>query len=255
MKRLIGCVLAGAVAAVVLTSEGQSTTRPGIIMDRHSTVPARWALDEVVPDINVDNISISQVMDFLRNSSGANLVVDWSVLETAGVSKESPVTLQVRGLPLRKVLLLALDQASPTVPLSISVDQNVIEVTTQEASDRRLVTRTYSVADLLVPAPTINTPTLSLQQATQQGSNGGGGGSGLFNDSGYGSQQQQATATQVADQLIAVIKSMVRPTIWQDNGGTASISYFQGQLIVTAPLSVHQAIAGSPESSGERYGF
>ena len=207
-----------------------------------------------MPDINVDSVSLSHLIDFLREASGANLVIDWSTLEAAGISKDAPITMQVRGLPLRKVLQLALDQASTATPLSISVDQNVIEVTTQEASDRRLVTRTYSIADLLVPAPSGTVPTLSLSQATQQGSSGGGGGSGLFNDTGSNSQQQMG-AQQVADQLVSVIKAMVRPTIWQDNGGTASISYFQGQLIITAPLSVHQTIAGSPESSGDRYGF
>ena len=169
-----------------------------------------------------------------------------------GVSKNAPVTMQVRGLTLRKVLQLALDQGSPNTPLSIDVDQNVIEVTTQEAADRKLVTRTYSVADLLVQPSNVAPPYLSLQQAAQQGSSGGGGGTSLFQDQG---PQQQASGPQPADQLIAVIKSMVRPTIWQDNGGTASISIFQGQLIVTAPISVHHAIAGSPESSGERYGF
>ena len=255
MNRFTALVLATTIAAVAISADGQSTTRPTIVMDHHNVVPARYGrLDEVVPDINVDSVSLSRLVDFLRNTSGANLVMDWNTLEPAGVSKDAPITMQVRGLSLRKVLQLALDQASPATPLSITVDQNVIEVTTQEASDRRLITRTYSIADLLVPGATTNVPTLSLQQATQQGSSGGGGGSGLFTDSGS-SSQQQIGAQQVADNLVAVIKAMVRPNIWQDNGGTASISYFQGQLVITAPLSVHQTIAGSPESSGDRYGF
>ena len=254
MNRFSVFVLATTVAALAISVDGQSTKQPTIVMDHRTAVQARWALDEPLPDFNVDGVGLSSVIDYLRNSSGANLVVDWNTLEAAGVSKDAPVTLQVRGLPMRKVLQLALDQASPNTALSIVVDQNVIEVNTQEASDRKLITRTYSIADLLVPPPTNSVPQLSLQQATQQGSSGGGGGAGLFTDTGS-QQQQQIGAQQVADNLIAVIKSMVRPTIWQDNGGTASIGYFQGQLIVTAPLSVHQTIAGSPESSGERYGF
>jgi hypothetical protein len=242
-----------AIGAVLLTTVAMGADQGLPAAGFHQAVNARWALDEVVPDVNVDAIGIDRVIDFLRNVSGANIVVDWNTLTGAGVAKDAPVTLQVRGLTLRKVLQLALDQASPNTAMTMSVDQNVIEVTTQEAADRKLVTRTYSVADLVLPPVTSTPPTLSLTQATQQGSSGGGGGSGLFTDTN--SQQTQQTSQQRADQLVMLIKTMVRPTIWQDNGGTASISYFIGQLVVTAPMSVHETIGGSPESSGERYGF
>ena len=36
----------------------------------------------------------------------------------------------------------------------------------------------------------------------------------------------------------------LQPDIWQINGGTATIRFFNGSLIVTAPRSVHEALDG-----------
>jgi hypothetical protein len=49
---------------------------------------------------------------------------------------------------------------------------------------------------------------------------------------------------------------VVRPEIWRENGGTASIQYILGELIITAPLSVQEAI-GTPAgaTAKERYGM
>jgi hypothetical protein len=35
--------------------------------------------------------------------------------------------------------------------------------------------------------------------------------------------------------------------VWRQNGGPASIRFFNGTLIVTAPRSVHEAIGGPLE--------
>ena len=43
---------------------------------------------------------------------------------------------------------------------------------------------------------------------------------------------------------------MVRPTIWKENGGPATMRYFNGKLIVTAPQSVQEMIGGPAPSEG-----
>ena len=42
-----------------------------------------------------------------------------------------------------------------------------------------------------------------------------------------------------------LIKELVQPEVWVDAGGSAQIRYFNGNLIVTAPRSVHEAIGGT----------
>ncbi len=241
---------------------------------------SRAALTQVVHELDVDGVSLAKVLDYLHNATGANLVVDWKVLEQAGVSKDTTISLRVRELTLHKMLQLVLDQASPNAPLTYGLDANVIEITSQEALDKVMITKVYVVDDLVMVAPTVQAPTINLSSITQGssgstssfGSGSGGGGSGGFgggNSGGGGggssgglfnqNQNTQSTPKQTSDQkgqeLVELIKAVVRPSIWNDNGGTASIRYFNGKLIVTAPVSVHEAIGGPVGDSSIRYGY
>jgi coproporphyrinogen III oxidase-like Fe-S oxidoreductase len=55
--------------------------------------------------------------------------------------------------------------------------------------------------------------------------------------------------------LVTLVREVVRPTIWKENGGMASIRYFSGKLIVTAPVSVHEAIGGPIADTPQRFGM
>lgn len=233
-----------------------------------------------INEINVDAVPLSKVMDFLRNISGVNLVVNWKSLEGAGVTRDTPITLQVRDLPLRKMLQLVLNQASPNAPLAYTVEGNVIQITTQDEIDKQLVTKVYIVDDLVmvttanVPAPKINLSNIGQSSGgTSYGSGGGGGGfggssggnsggsgnGGLFGNNGSNSSsannQPVETAAQKGQALVDLIKSVIRPNIWKDNGGPADIKYLNGKLVVTAPVSVQEAIGGPVGSTGIRYGM
>ena len=52
------------------------------------------------------------------------------------------------------------------------------------------------------------------------------------------------TRDERGDELVTLITETVRPEIWAVNGGTATIRYFRGSLVVTAPRSVHEALGG-----------
>jgi hypothetical protein len=221
-------------------------------------ISARAALNLPIPEINVDSIPFSRVVDYLRNLSGANIVVDWKILEAAGISKDNPITLQVRNVSFRKMLELALDQAAPSTHLVFTVDQNIIEITTQDDADSHMVTRAYDVNELLMPeqldkAPPNLDPSAVASAAS---ASGGSGGTSIFNQTTTTSQAANVSIQTRADALVAVIRSVVRPEIWRENGGTASIQYILGELIITAPLSVQEAI-GTPAgaTAKERYGM
>jgi type II secretory pathway component GspD/PulD (secretin) len=242
---------------------------------------SRSSLGSVVAELNFDGAPLSKVIDFLRNISGTNLVVDWKTLETAGVQKDTPISLQIRDVTLRKMLQLVLNQASPNAPLSFAVDGNIIQVTTQEALDKQLVTKVYIVDDLVVvPNTNVQAPRINLTSMTGSGGyssgsgggnmgggnfggggsnfGGGGGGSngGLFTDnsSNNSSNQPKETPAQKGQELVDLIKSVIRPNIWAPDG-PAQIRYFSGKLIVTAPVSVQEAIGGPVGTSGIRFGM
>jgi hypothetical protein len=259
MKRVNRIVMAAIVSATLGSAAlyAQSSFGGG-------ATPARQALNMQVAELNVDGVALSRVMDYLRNSTGANVVVAWKVLEAANVNKDTPITLSVRDLPMRKLLRLVLDQASPSTTLTWTVDSNVIQITTAEEADKVLITRVYVVDDLVMTDnQTSEPPTFNLQSITQNSSSGGssgtssvaGGGQGIFNSNTSTTTETQTTEQRGQD-LAKLIESVIRPDIWRDNGGTCTIRYFNGKLVVTAPVSVHEMIGGSvvPEG-GQRIGL
>ena len=105
-----------------------------------------------------------------------------------------------------------------------------------------MITVVYYVKDLLQPNDTFNYTIATSAGDRPKSGNGGGSGQALLSNSRPAPQSK--TADQKAHELIKLIETVVRPEIWRDNGGTASMAYLNGNLIVTAPRSVQEAIGG-----------
>jgi hypothetical protein len=256
MPSLSKALLSAAILSTIIT------TAPLIFADdqpsaakatAHENNTSRRALDRPLPEVKFNATPLSDVIDFLADASSSNISVDWKALDAAHIAKDTPVTLKMNGqLPLRKVLTLVLQQAAGSGVLTFFVDQGVIEITSQEASDKVLYSRVYPIQDLLFqPTDYNNAPSLSLQNAGQGQSGGGGGGGGgggssgqsLFDNASSGSDKQSATAqSDRAQEIIKLITDTVKPELWQANGGTATISFFRGNLIVNAPRSIHEQL-------------
>src|SRR5438477_10055494 len=67
---------------------------------------ARLALNMNLPTLNFSGVAFGDVIDFLRDVSGANIHVDWKALETAGVGKDAVINVRLRSVTMRKVLSL-----------------------------------------------------------------------------------------------------------------------------------------------------
>ncbi len=256
-------MMASSVALSALWADAPATAPSSAVSadSANRTVNARRALFENVKQLSVDNVALSRVIEFLRDTSGANIVVNWRVLEGAGVARETPVSIQVRELTLRKMLRLVLDQASPNTFLVYNVDANVIEITSQEEADKQLVTKVYVVDDLVMPdMKQVTPPQMDLSTVTKNGTTSGGSGAGNSSGSIFttdaASNVPEDTTEKRGEDLAKMVREVVRPAIWRENGGPASIRYFTGKLIVTAPISIHEAIGGpvAPEG-GQRLGM
>jgi hypothetical protein len=206
---------------------------------------ARTLLETRLPSANLTNVSLVDAIDFLRDIAGVNITVDWKELAAINISKDAQINLQLHDVTAGKVLSLILSQAGPGDLLTYSIDDNVVQVTTRAVSDQQLITVVYYVTDLLQPNDvfdyTISNITGGSAQVTG-GSGGGGGGSQSLTTNSKGSQTK--TTDQKAMDLIKLIETVVRPEVWRDNGGSASMEYLNGNLIVTAPRSVQEAIGG-----------
>src|SRR5947208_14202095 len=119
-----------------------------LLQPAHAAVSAKRSLDMVLPTTNLDNVSINDAVDFLRDVTGANIHVNWRALEGVGVGKDAQVNVKLRSVTLRKVLDLVLNEAGAGTALTYYVDQGVIEVTTRELADKDMFTRVYPIEDL-----------------------------------------------------------------------------------------------------------
>jgi hypothetical protein len=202
---------------------------------------ARASLSTRLPAAKLDNVPLGDAIAFLRDIAGINVTVDWKALQAANISKDTLINLNLHDVSAGKVLALILSQAGPGDLLTYCIDQDVVEITTRLVADQKLITVVYYVQDLLQPNDTFDYTIPNIGGGSAQVTGGGGGGSQSLTT---GQNTQTKTAADKADQLIKLIETVVRPDIWRDNGGPASMAFLNGNLIVTAPRSVQEAIGG-----------
>jgi hypothetical protein len=212
-------------------------------------VDAKRALGTEMPEVKLAGARLEDAIQFLQDTSGANIHVNWRALETVNVTRETPVTLRMSPMPLRKLLKFVLTEADSAGLATFYADDGVIEVTTRDLADQRLVTKVYPVDDLLLTIPDFNdAPQFQLGGTTAVSGGGGGGGSGQSLISGTNTQEQnQVGKAARGTELVQLVMDTVQPEAWRENGGTSSIRYFRGRLIITAPRSVHEQIGGAVE--------
>lgn len=243
-------LLFAAVAAVALGSSSlaqQTPAQPPAV--NRPAAPARGGLDVRIPHLRLEAVAFSDAIDLLRDTGRFNLRVDWRALELAGIDRSTPVTLFLRNVSVRRALEALLREAGAGQKLAWELVDGVVEVTTQEEADKILTVEVYDVRDLLfTPLDAGEPPQVEFQlEPVERGGGGGGGGQGLFGGGNAGGANRGAAQTPDAKgaALVDLIVSTIRPEVWDLNGGTASIRYLDGMLIVSAPRSVHQLL-GTP---------
>jgi hypothetical protein len=237
LRRLLAAV-AVALLAIVLVSPQDAAARV-----------TGASLNRTLPEMKFDGVALADAVDFLRDITSANIVVNWRALEAAGVTRDTVINLRLRNVSLRKALTLICSEASGGEGVTYTLDDGVVEITTTDLANQKTYTRVYPVGDLLMEIPNFtDAPDFSLQ--SQQGSQGGGGGGGqgLFGGSGQGQGQEEdkgPTKAERAEELLSLIRDTIYPDVWRENGGTASIRMWRDNLVVTAPRNVHEAIGGT----------
>jgi len=222
---------------------------------------ARLALARNVSKIVVNNQPFSDVVRLLRQQTGANIVVNWNALNNAGVQRNTPISLTLRGVPFEKVLSLVLQQAQGNggTQLGYSISGGVLTISTNDQLAQQKTTRVFDIQDLLVQAPNFTAPSFNLQNQSNtsgvqvsSGSAGGGGGAGssnLFSGAGGGGaggqQQVGKTRAQMVTEITQLIENTVARNSWIDNGGTVgSIREINGQLVITQTPSNLEKVSG-----------
>jgi len=231
--------------------------------ESEQTIQVRRKLDDTVPDIKFSEKSFEEVIEYLRDFTGLNIVVNWPVLEAIAVEKEADVSLTMKDVSVKKVIEQVLEQVGGgEAELGYDVDEGVITISSKEDLARRTLLRVYNVEDLLINVPDF-LPQLAVNfQNIGQGGGGGGGGGGFGGGGGGGGGAQQLFGggggpggggagglaeegrdTVNVDALIELIQQTIDPETWRAGGGNiGSIRALRNQLIVTQTSTAHQQL-------------
>jgi general secretion pathway protein D len=204
-------------------------------------------LDRRLPSVGLSQVALADAMQFLRDLTDANILVNWKALEQEGIGKDTQVTANLHDVKFSKVLDIILQEAGGG-KLAYTIDEGVITISTADELNKSVVTRVYDVTDLLInPNFDSNIQNLSSGGAQITGS-GGGGGSSSFGQNSNSSSSGGAAGTQRAQQLMDLekkIENTVAFSSWSENdpNGYGKIEDFNNQLIITQTTEVHQKIS------------
>jgi Flp pilus assembly secretin CpaC len=208
-------------------------------------------LDRRLPSVQLQGQAFTDAVDFLKDVTGANILVNWKALEADNIDKQTPVTAELHDVKFSKVLDVILSQAGAG-KLGYTIDEGVIEISTTDELNKAVETRVYDIDDLLLNQqfePLMLSDTFLSQGGPQvQGGSGTASSSSatIFsgNAGGGGTSPLQAAQQQVAD-LKKKIESTVDPNTWKDNdpNGYGQIDDYNNHLIITQTSEVHTKVA------------
>jgi hypothetical protein len=86
-------------------------------------------LDRVVPEIRFNGQRFDDVIDFMRDVTGANIFVHWRALESAGIARNAPVAMQLKDVKFKTALSKLTEAVSTTKGAAqFKVHQGVIVI-------------------------------------------------------------------------------------------------------------------------------
>ncbi len=245
-----------AVACLLAVAIGQNNTATPAAAgaktaEEIDNAAARQKLAKPVDKFDFKNTPLAEVIQYLRDASGANIFVKWGAMEATGIDRKTTVTIQLTDVTIEKALKYVLeDVGGGCARLGYVIDQGVVVISTMEDLSCRTVTKTYPVGDLINRTRAVYADSdgqlwqeggFSTEQSDTESSGDSGGGSGGFfaetEDYYYGPDNSDA-----ARKLMEMITSTVDPDLWRPNGETGCMEIFGTNLVITQTISNHEAI-------------
>ena len=175
--------------------------------------------------VNFDKQPLSEAVEFIRNYTGVNVVLDSKALSDEGLTSASPVTMNLANVQLRTALKLMLQ------PLGLTYKpyEGVLLITSPQASSQQTYPFTYYVGDLMTVTNNANAtpsgmpnlkggPQVDANGQVIPGSTGGANGpmgSGVNGAGASTSERPQVDMTP----LIQLITTTIAPGTWRVQGG------------------------------------
>jgi general secretion pathway protein D len=162
---------------------------------------------------------LSEVLEHLAKLAAVNLHLDPQGLEEEGVSSDTPVTIDLtQDISLKSALNLILEP----LHLDYVIKDEVLKITSEQLRQGEVVTKTYDVADLVIPIPNFGpNGRTGMPGAIAEAYNMTGTGVGLSPGSAFVASQDGTPAHGVIDPaVLAQINNQLMPG--GSGGGTSS---------------------------------
>ncbi|MBI1335330.1 MAG: hypothetical protein GC164_00030 [Phycisphaera sp.] len=209
-------------------------------------------MGDILTRVDLHGLAARSAFEWWSAATGISVVIDWRAMQDEQIEADTPITVELQNAPAGKVLGLMMQQlASPAgQELLFETTPWYVRIMTKNTANKEPVLRIYDVGDVLHEVPMFIGPNFDLNQALSNTSSGSGnGGSGgvqnttrLFPDEPV-EKEEKKTRAERGQELADLIMDTIEPTIWQQRGGQyASVRYFNGRLIVNAPLYVQEQI-------------
>lgn len=223
--------------------------KPGQTLFRSHPLPqmprTMLVLNKVVDEVDWDETPLEEVIEWVTEQGPINVVVRWRALEDAGIDRDAPVTLRLKGTTVGTVLNEVLEQVSDLEEVRFRGEGSILRISTRTDLNKKMYLRTYNVTDLLVEVRDfVDGPNIDIQQ--QAGGGRGGGSQPVFSGSGGGGgdREDEDQMEERLDDLIELIKATVEPSSWQESGGEGTIVGMNNHIVVRNSLDVHVQLGG-----------
>lgn len=114
---------------------------------------AHKQLDKII-SLNNDHLTLGQVINYLRDTTGANIAVNWPALELAGLDQDSLVSVSLKKVRAEQLLRYTLDYVSAdafdTDKAGYAIGEGVVKISTLRDLRTATETRVYDIRKLLV---------------------------------------------------------------------------------------------------------
>lgn len=193
--------------------------------------------------VNFNENAFESVVAFLEQTARIDIDVDWESLADIGVDPDTPVTMQLREIPVESILdRLVAKVADPDLPAGWSIEDGVVTIASDELLRRKTVLEIYDIRDMLFLVPRFDdAPEFDLSSALQ--SSGGGGGGSPFQTGGQ--QDDEAPFEERVEAIVNLLQANIDPEGWIETGGsTSSITQLNGNFVITTTPRNHRAIIG-----------
>jgi len=186
-----------------------------------------------------ENTPLVDVLEAFREATGANFHVNWRSLEAVGIDRNTPVTLKLKGAPIRRALDLVTEQLSEGRNKYESVywivDGGVLSIATGNSFNNKTRITVHDVADLLAVVPNFKGPRMKL---TLAGKDEEGEGDTLF-DSDEDTESTETGGAQtrevIQQTLTEIIKDSIGNDMWAPQG-KGSIRFIGNQMVISQTL-------------------